>query len=598
MHLDNVVAKRIDAEATAGNALTRLGMLSSRIQALAAPVVQSLGEGSVPEGDPDALRVWAATASAKIVVLLSTATADNAVRLDRLRGDFRDLQREAKAALSRAPSSYRKGPDEIEALLEEFSAGVSNVFDTRTAQLDAAAGVRRALIDNRRVSAGFVGTSQELVKQIQQTVTSRSKEYVHLNSRNFAIFLALTLLCLSGGTVTVVYINRAVIRRIRILSESMRKRVFGEHTALPTSGSDEVSDMARATQFLVSSIERRERLLREVMELSPVGALLVSRREGIVRHATRHCIEMIRSRPESFIGSEAAALFPRTEVYNEFLELLRMNGRVRDFEMEMTLSDGTRRWILLSADPMDFQGAPGFLCWIYDLHQRKQVEQQMSSLLREFNAVLETIDYGVLFMDADLRAKICNRAYRNMWGIPEGLISANATLADLINYNRNSGLYEATGAEFDSYVAARVEAVRQGEVPATEAQRADGRILRYQALALADGERMLTYLDTTELRHQEREARAARDAAQAAYRDLKAAQASLVQAEKMASLGQLTAGIAHEIKNPLNFVNNFADLSVELLSELKEITASALGALDADKRADIDEVVSMLTGNL
>jgi signal transduction histidine kinase len=266
--------------------------------------------------------------------------------------------------------------------------------------------------------------------------------------------------------------------------------------------------------------------------------------------------------------------------------------------MEMTRGDGGRRWILLSADPMDFQGEPGFLCWIYDVHQRKQVEQQMSSLLREFNAVLETIDYGVLFMDADLRAKICNRAFREIWGIPEELISGNATLAGLITYNKNSGLYEATGAEFDAYVAARVEAVRRGEVAPTETRRADGRILRYQALALADGERMLTYFDTTDLRRQEREASAARDAAEAAYQDLKAAQARLVQAEKMASLGQLTAGIAHEIKNPLNFVNNFADLSVELLDELKETAAPALAELDDDKRADIDEVVRMLTGNL
>ena len=52
--------------------------------------------------------------------------------------------------------------------------------------------------------------------------------------------------------------------------------------------------------------------------------------------------------------------------------------------------------------------------------------------------------------------------------------------------------------------------------------------------------------------------------------DLRATQTQLVQREKMASLGELTAGIAHEIQNPLNFVNNFSDLNSELIDEMKQ----------------------------
>jgi signal transduction histidine kinase len=94
------------------------------------------------------------------------------------------------------------------------------------------------------------------------------------------------------------------------------------------------------------------------------------------------------------------------------------------------------------------------------------------------------------------------------------------------------------------------------------------------------------------------ETRAARDAAETALAELKTTQASLIHAEKMASLGQLTAGIAHEIKNPLNFVNNFASLSTELLDELKAPATPGLAALDADARTEFDDTFGMLTGNL
>jgi GAF domain-containing protein len=78
--------------------------------------------------------------------------------------------------------------------------------------------------------------------------------------------------------------------------------------------------------------------------------------------------------------------------------------------------------------------------------------------------------------------------------------------------------------------------------------------------------------------------------------ELRTAQDRLVQTEKLASLGQLTAGIAHEIKNPLNFVNNFSALSAELTDELNDVLKSA--ALGDKIREEVDELTGMLKDNL
>lgn len=138
-----------------------------------------------------------------------------------------------------------------------------------------------------------------------------------------------------------------------------------------------------------------------------------------------------------------------------------------------------------------------FIAILQDITPYKSIEERLTKTLDEFNAVMNSIEYGILFMDVHLRARIANRAFRDMWGITDNFFAKRPSLRDLINFNRYNEVYDIAEETFDSYVDGRETAILAGGGASEEFCRKDGKVYQYQCVDLPDGGRMLTYFDIT-----------------------------------------------------------------------------------------------------
>ena len=210
----------------------------------------------------------------------------------------------------------------------------------------------------------------------------------------------------------------------------------------------------------------------------------------------------------------------------------------------------------------------------------------------ELRVTFDNMGDGVAMFGVDTRLVAWNQHFQRILDLSNAYLAGRPRFADFFRYLVARG--EFVSSDLEAELSRTVEDT--GRKLRFERTRPDGRVIEVRQNPVPGGGFVLIYADITERKHAEQAVRVARDAAQTALRELQTAQDRLIQTEKLASLGQLTAGIAHEIKNPLNFVNNFSELSAELVDEIDGVLEDA--RLDEKKRAELDEIQKLLKNNL
>jgi signal transduction histidine kinase len=431
--------------------------------------------------------------------------------------------------------------------LEEFRAlteGNNSIPELRLQELAIVAQATRNLTENTALSRDLTGAADRLVLIAKSDIVHANDEALAVQRfSSIVLITAVALSLLSSIVIVWLYVGRSIVSRLTALSRSMLAIAEGDlATNVPTGGSDEIAEMGGVVEILrKNTVERNELLIER--------AQAADRLEKQVEERT---VELARS------VEELRALGEVSQAVNSTIDL------------QTVLSTIISKAVHLSGTEAGT---------IYAFDEANQQFQLRAS-------------YG---MDAALVAAIKDRNVR----MGETLISQAAMrrcplqVAD-INHDSSSVLDIIRHAGFRALLA----------VPLLGANRIVGALVVRRKQPGEFPQSTVNLLQTfgaqsvlaIQNAHLFDEVQARTRELAKSLEGLRNTQDRLVQTEKLASLGQLTAGIAHEIKNPLNFVNNFSAVSVELVDELQEVLARA--DLDNRLRAEISEIGDMLQGNL
>ncbi|MCL4706865.1 hypothetical protein KJ068_16975 [bacterium] len=364
-------------------------------------------------------------------------------------------------------------------------------------------------------------------------------------------------------------------------------------------------------------LEKLEQAVYELMEINPAVANIFKEAlaKGILTHQWSACarisdgllgIDLVSppSEDTKTIVLKIAGAF--NQAYQRFLDLQRAEAqarqalqqasleRVRAEIASMRTAGDLNRITPLIWRELTTLGVPFFRCGVFIIEEATDpavagAHVYLSTPAGEAVAALHLKFDSAPVVKAAVQHWRRQQVYREEWNREQFIAWTQSILKQgLID---SSEKYQAGGEAPEKLVLQFVPFTQGMLYVGSSAVLSEDEIAIGQALANAFGVAYARYEDFQRLE-------AAKTQVEAALDNLKKTQGQLVQAEKMASLGQLTAGIAHEIKNPLNFVNNFAALSMDLAKELREeLIKRKTKNANGDDFADVDELLDMLEQN-